>query len=725
MLNRRLIILFAVFVFAFCALGMRLFHLQVTESEHWKEEMRSYVHRHNKIETARGAILDRTGKRLAYDNACYDLAIDYRAMNLDDRWLASLAREKLKGETFPDRATRFRRLVETKAEIAAKVERIPEEIAARCDTSALSELTDDPSPKERVFARFEQIRQLIVQLRQNKWSRSYNAMEDQMRAAGGEAMDEAAFNEPLKEEHIEHTIIPNIPDAEAFVFRQHPEDFPGIVVVDSRVRVYPYQTVACHLLGTLRSVDGPTQRKRRFVLPNLLSDNDAGDLGGYLQGDRMGESGLERVLESELRGTRGVRLVETGVSGDGTDATVERRIEPMLGKSVRTTLDISLQADLEAAIKDPARGFAKGQDGKDHVVAVVVLSMDGQVLAMMSTPGYDPNKIDDERVKLGQAKYERPLANRALEGFRPGSTIKPLVAAAGLTEGVITPETSVTCVGHMFAGRPTIFKCAEVHGTVSLDAAIAESCNIYFYNAGDRLGVEKLVSWFHGYGFGKESGFELPDSNGIVKPDFDSRDADTLRNEARFMGIGEGPIDTTPLQLASAYATLLRGGQRIAPRILVDTPPAVSQPFTLSAATLAAVKHGMRGVILNGTGKRVFKDMQLAVGGKTGTADVTNKPVFDEQGNPVFNVDKPLTNRDGTPRLDDDKKPMYERVYERGTHAWFVGYAPAEEPKFVVVAVKEFGGHGGSQAAPMVKEAFLQLERHGYLKPLDVPAEAP
>jgi penicillin-binding protein 2 len=406
-------------------------------------------------------------------------------------------------------------------------------------------------------------------------------------------------------------------------------------------------------------------------------------------------------------------------NASASEASSEKRIDPVAGKTVQLTLDIALQADIEKALYDPSRGLLKGKDGLDHHIALVILSLDGQVLSMISTPGYDPYTIDDTRVQLIKSKYDRPLANRATEAYRPGSIVKPLVAAAALNDHVIDLQTTVNCTGHLFPGRPTIFKCDEVHGQVELIHAIAESCNIYFYNVGDRMGVDNMVRWFRLYGLDSDTGFELPDHGGRLKYR-EGSDTDTLRNEARFFGIGEGGIDATPLQIANAYATLLRGGKMVMPRILADTPVHASQAFTLAPGTLDIVKSAMRKTVQIGTAKDTFKGMRLDVAGKTGTADVTNKPVFDENGEQAVDKEHPLTNRDGTPALGPNGERLYRKLYEDGTHSWFVGYAPAERPKFVVVAFKEFAGYGGKFAAPIVKEAMLELERHNYLPAADV-----
>jgi penicillin-binding protein 2 len=248
---------------------------------------------------------------------------------------------------------------------------------------------------------------------------------------------------------------------------------------------------------------------------------------------------------------------------------------------------------------------------------------------------------------------------------------------------------------------------------MSLVPAIAQSCNVYFYTVGQRLGLERLSDWYGRYGFGRQTGMELSEATGNLPPRT-LADSDSRWRESLFLGIGQGTIDVTPLQMASAYATLLRGGTVIQPRILAATRMQQSQPFTLAPNVLATVQEGMQKVVTIGTAKSAFKGFDIQVAGKTGTAE-RRRAVFDDNGNPVEDPGKPLLNADRTPKLKADGTPAYAQLVDTGTDAWFVGYAPANNPRFVVAAVMEWGGHGGAYAAPMVREAFRLLQLHGYM----------
>jgi len=340
-------------------------------------------------------------------------------------------------------------------------------------------------------------------------------------------------------------------------------------------------------------------------------------------------------------------------------------------------------------------------------------------LAVISYPSYDPNKLDLMRGVLQRDVARTPLINRATSAiYAPGSTVKPLLAAAALTEKLITVDEVINCTGHLFPGRPDIFKCDAVHGELSLIPAIAKSCDVYFYTVGQRMGIGRLGQWYGSYGFGRDTGMELPESAGMLPKA--AEEEDRALNDSRFLGIGQGPIAVTPLQMANAYATLLRGGVAVSPRILTESAAKRAQAFTLSGPVLAAVREGMEHVVIDGTGHDVFKGMRMQVAGKTGTAE-NERPVFDDNGVPVDNPLRPLLNADKTPQWKADGTPAFKQLVERHDDAWFVGVAPAENPRFVVAAIMEWGGHGGAHAAPMVKEAILQLQRHSYLPHMDVP----
>ncbi len=714
MMNRRLVVLFVGFVGGFAALAGRLWHLQLTEAEAWRDEMQTFVHRTLPIGTSRGTIYDRTGAAVARDVACYDLAIDYRAMIKDEAWIKAEARSRLAAEKVVGRDARAKRLAELQDLISDEIDAEPAAIAQVCHLSA-----DD------VLAKYNDVRIRIQSLKQDRWSRPYEKGGDGGEEDTNAAASAAAAPIILKEEVSAHTVVPNISDEVSFYFQQHKQEYPGVAVVDSRRREYPFNDVACQAIGTLKSLDAETLKGEPFAYPDLVKGKGGGNLHGYLAGDLMGESGVEQLKENVLRGTRGARLKELGATGEEEDQPGQR-VDPQVGGDVQLTLDVGMQKDFQDAVH--AKQLLKGQDGKDHFAAVVVMSMDGQVLSLWSSETYDLNKIGEERRALIRDAYRRPLTNRALQSYTPGSIVKPLVASAALRAGVINNATTVVCNGYLFPGRPNIFRCSIFeesgghHGPLQVVDAIEKSCNIFFYTVGRDMGVERMTQWFDAFGLGRDTGFELPEQDGAIPSLRGADDPDTQSSEAIFLGIGQGPVAVTPLQMATAYATLLKAGEVVRPHILAkSTEVPGPRRMILPPEIVATVRQGMEEVVSGpaGTARDVFRGIKLKIAGKTGSATAWG-PVWDDAGNPVWDTSRPLKEEDGTVKLGTDGQPMYRQMQAEGTHAWFVGYAPADDPQYVVSAVMEFGGHGGKWAGPMAKEAFLQLERHGYLPAVDV-----
>ncbi|MEI8197619.1 MAG: penicillin-binding transpeptidase domain-containing protein, partial [Phycisphaerae bacterium] len=649
-----------------------------------------------------GAIRDRYGRVLAQDVPCYNLAIDYRAMNMDDRWIEDVAVTRLKAAGIRDRRERLAQLPNAKAQVASQIENIPELLARLCslpgEQAGVSPEELTRQRLEIIRERYESIRERMDVLRQTQWTiRRYDRATDAQNIASGLMDPDASVK--LREDFAAHTIVPAVPDSAVFQLDKELDNYPGLKRIDAKHRVYPYGRVAAHVIGVLRPVSKPeyTGSLPHFDRPDLLND-EPGNLRGYLPSDDIGAFGVEAMSEKTLRGSRGVRLVEVGGS-----EVQEQRQNPAPGQDVRLTLDVELQKQLTDAFLDPKRNLLKAQDPTDptdHQVALVILAMDGQVLALITTPTNDLNTYREHIREWLVDETNRPLLNRTVASvYPPGSIVKPLVAAAALMENVTNPQESVVCRGYLFPNQPHMFRCSiysetgNTHGPMHLETALEASCNIYFYTMGGRLGLERLTHWFSDFGLGAETGIGLgEETSGSLPHSTQLSDVDLARREAIFLGIGQGAISTTPLQMANAYATLLRGGMSITPRLLLDAPMKHEQRFTLTPEAQATIRRGMELVVAGdqGTARKVLRT-RISIAGKTGSATARRYVIAP----------------DGT------------RTVKQDSDAWFVGYVPADRPRFVIAALKEFGGHGGTSAAPLVKEAVLALERLGYLPKLD------
>jgi penicillin-binding protein 2 len=443
--------------------------------------------------------------------------------------------------------------------------------------------------------------------------------------------------------------------------RSHQSNYPELTVVSRFRRHYPYGRLTAHVVGHLRPVS-----------------KDAVDANPGLEPDTLvGATGIEGAEEDFISGRAGERWVM--VSAVGRQLGVVKEVPPRAGHDVGLTLDIALQKAAAVALGDRSG-------------AVVALDpRSGAVRVLYSAPSFDPEVFGG---RLSRSDWQalqddplHPLQNRSLQGvYPPGSTIKPFLALGGLAEGLIDPGATVYCNGSvvLFGHR---FRCWRRggHGFVDLRRALAESCDVYFYLLGQRLGIENMAKWLLRFGFGERTGLDLAfEASGLIgTPEWSRRVRGTpwYPGEAVSVSIGQGPVLATVIQLARAFATLANNGHPITPHLMAAAPTTSigeeidPEHLALVTTSLAEVVHGAAG-----TARRIAR---LPMAGKTGTAQVVRL-------------------QDGVDA--DDLAP------ELRHHAWFVGWAPLEKPELVVAVIVEHGGDGGSVAAPVaagVVEAHL------------------
>ncbi len=685
MLRRRLIFLLILLILAMGIITARLAVLQIVRAKYWKDQARSFNYRHFIIPTRRGSIVDRRGRYLAVEAPCYNLAIEYQAMNMDDPWITRQAIRRLKIR-YHTRAAILAHLPAQRRRIARELRREPAAVARHCGR-----------PLARVLERFDVIRARMQLLREDVWTMRYsrhNAVEADESPRTIDMRLGLANPVDLAEAHEAHTIIPNIPPAVAFYFKKHADRYPGLVVEAGTHRVYPYGGVAAQVVGVLRQVTPAALAKDPFVLPRLIPGtlrDTKGNLKGYLPGDSMGASGVELAAENLLRGVRGVKLVNL----DGREIMRDRRA-PIPGKTIHLTLDINLQQTLQKALLDPARHLLNFK-GWMHNAAVVVLSVKhNRVLVMLSEPGYNANAFHR---KFEQLVHDPrlPLVNRAVAAtYPPGSVVKPIEASLAMTDGVITPQTVINCGAYLFPGHPGIFHnwtFPYAPGPLTLVGALEQSCDTYFYQVGMRLGFKRLVAGYREFGLGRPTGVGLPEDSGGSLPRVHGKGTSLAdQTNAIFLGIGQGPITLTPLQLANAYTALLRGGIWMAPQLIEEFPRPPPRRIKLEAADMGYIWRGMYQVVHGSKGTAPVLRMNIPVAGKTGTAQT-----------------RQLLRKNGKMTL------------VKGDDAWFVGDVPANDPKYVIAAVVPMGGDGGRRAGPIVRQCILDMEQNGYLPKLDTP----
>jgi penicillin-binding protein 2 len=442
-------------------------------------------------------------------------------------------------------------------------------------------------------------------------------------------------------------------------------ELPGVMVEVEPERVYPTSTFAAHLLGYVREVSDDQMKQ-----------------GRYRRGDMIGQSGLERLLDEHLRGRDGGERIE--VDALGRPVQVMRREEPDPGAQVITTVDRRIQEAAERAMA--------GRSG-----AVIVMDpRNGDVLAMTSSPAFELDRLTGNLDKDEWLKVIRdpltPLMNRALQSqYAPGSVFKIVVAAAGLQEGTLTPMDRTYCNGEFHLGNWTFKDWKEGgHGHVDTRTALIHSCNIFFYQAGLKVGPAAIARYAEAFGLGSPSGIDLGGEKAGLVPFLDGRRRIDGRKwqagDTVNMSIGQGQVLVTPMQIARMMSAVANGGVLWRPRLVqrverVDGSLAYSSSskmtgrVDLSPIVWAFLRQALAGVVNEGGTGGAARIPGVEIAGKTGTAQSVSK--------------------------SDSAKGQ--------DHAWFASFAPAQDPEVVVVVLVERGGKGGQVAAPIARQIYQAI----------------
>ncbi len=462
------------------------------------------------------------------------------------------------------------------------------------------------------------------------------------------------------------------------------QDLPGVNLESVVSRTYPQGQTASHLVGYL----------------GMINSDELSTLSGYYGTDLIGKSGLERAYERDLKGENGWILRE--VDAVGRPQRVIESQDPVPGNNIILSIDSRLQRVAEETIDAQLaelQGKANGPDAK----AGVIVAMDpwtGEILAIASRPGFDPNLLLPNVPERNFAQLQRdpslPMLNRATQGmYPPGSAFKPVTAVAALDLGKLNPDELYYATGKSKYGKKdwilNQYPPLPPHGWIDLATALERSSNDFFWEMSFRLGVESIAKYSRMFGFGSSTGIDLypGDKAGLVPdPDWKKEvfakkpiwERNWYEAETMDFSIGQGYLLVTPLQVAQMYSTLATKGTQYAPRlvravmdptggIVNELEPIVARKISMAAAHWSAIEKGLVAVVKNrrGTAHNVFRGFDTPVAGKTGTAQVTGA--------------------DG--------------------HGWFAGYAPVDKPEVVVVAFVEHGGGGASAAAPMARK-FLE-----------------
>ncbi len=457
----------------------------------------------------------------------------------------------------------------------------------------------------------------------------------------------------------------------------------GFAIQVEAKRSYPYGSGFAHVLGYVGEANEQELDARRDE--------------GLVMGDIVGKYGLEGQQDAIIRGINGGRYVE--VDAAGRDKRLVTEVPPAAGATIQTALDVDVQKAAMEAMGDKAG-------------AVIAISpKTGDVIAFVSLPAFEPNSFS-RGIRKGEwqallADRMKPMSSKGLQGtYAPGSTVKPFLALAGLEAGVQDPEKPVSCGGSFTYGNKT-FRCwkEKGHGPVDMRKALIQSCDVYFYRLGLKIGPDPVAAVERGAGLGTITGIDLPGERKGLVPDsawkLRERHEKWQDFESILIGIGQGAVHVTPLGMLEGYATIASGGTVMRPRIvtrivrpdgkLEEKPPVILRKLPWKPENVAFIRKALSGVVNEwGTGA-IARLPGIEVGGKTGTAQVAQV-----KGKMIKSEHLPYFIRD---------------------HAWFVAFAPVSDPEIAVVAMVEHGGHGASAAAPVVKAVMQEYFREKLVAP--------
>ena len=473
----------------------------------------------------------------------------------------------------------------------------------------------------------------------------------------------------------------DIPREEVAFVEENNMSLPGIRIRAEPLRNYVFNNLASHTLGYLGEISKASLER--------LKDP------AYRQGDFVGKNGLENIYESLLRGKKGYKEVEVDVSG--RELKTLRKLSPESGNNLILTLDVKIQEELEKLMTETAEQNMNGS-------VVVMKVQTGEIIAITSKPSFDPNKfaagISPKNWRDLVTDEWHPLQNRSIHGqYPPGSTYKIVTAIAGLGEGVIKPDTSIFCPGHFKLGRGR-YRCWKKsgHGFMNLHDALVQSCDVYFYTIGHRLGIDTIAKYAKRFGLGRSTRLGLSrEKKGLVPTTqwkLLNKKEPWLLGETISASIGQGFNLVTPIQQVIMMAAVANRGILLKPYLVkrIEGPegqlrqeffPEIIGQIGVDPDHLEQVRMALRDVVngARGTGKK-SRLKNIIVSGKTGTAQVVR-----------MKSDEELEKGEAIPVKYRD-------------HAWFVAFAPYEKPVLAVAIIVEHGGHGGATAGPIAGKIF-------------------
>lgn len=652
-IKRRYLIIYTI-ILAFALVCIwRLADLQIIQGTAYKEKSDSRLIRAYPIKAPRGEMVDRYGRPLVTNKMGFYIQI--QDMDLDDDEL--------------------NKTIYTVLDIL-KTDGVEYETKFPIKTNPLRYEFDENGASDEQISEWKTSNKLDEY---NSVSDIFNHYKNYFKLSGEYSEEDAceimSVRYDMKKENFSimtpYNMVSDIQIETVQKIKERSDEMPGINVEIEPIREYVHAGLASHILGRTGIIYAEEY--------SVLKDQ------GYGMNDVVGKDGLEKVLESYLKGKDGYKKVEQTRGGNSSSVLMTQ--DPTPGNYAVLTLDSKLQAVTEQALETHIAEARQGKGKNAYCGAAVAVEISsGDVLAMASYPSYDLSTYNRDYSDL-YSDSKKPLFNRALDGaYTPGSTFKPLVSVAALEEGIINPDTKIKDQGvykyYAPSYQPTclIWKNSRTtHGNINVSEAIGVSCNYFFYEVGRLLTIDKINEYAHKFGLGESTGIELSESTGIVAgPEYREKlnmtwyPGDTLQ-----AAIGQSDNMYTPAQLASYVATFLNRGTRYGLHLVKEVKSydtgevifknntKVLSQTTIKESTFQAVKDGMRRVTADGTAKSVFENFPIAVGGKTGTAEVSGG----------------------------------------SDNVLFVGFAPYDNPQIAVAVVIEKGA-SSSYAAMIARDMF-------------------
>ncbi|MCI8759879.1 MAG: penicillin-binding protein 2 [Clostridia bacterium] len=649
----------------------KLFSLQIVHGAEYKEQSNTRLTRESTLEASRGAILDKTGtplvtSKMEFSLEMYKSKVDTNTLNESILNMIQVLEkyECVYTDSFPIKIDPFEYTIENENLIKwKKANNIEEDFTA-----------------EQAFYKYK-----------DRYKIQYNNIEEVRKIIAIRYLISQKGYSSTKAV----TISESVPREAVAEFSESSEKFAGINIVVKPAREYTSGNLASHILGYASRIDANEYEKRKAT---------------YSQNDIIGKTGIEYVFEEYLKGKNGTKQIDMAVDGTTTAEYIAK--EAIAGSDIVLTIDANLQKITEDALAANIQKIATGGFGKVYDAragAVVVMNVNsGEVLAMASYPDYTPadfvGGISNENWEKYRDNESKPLVNKATQNsYSPGSTFKMVTAIAGLESGVINLKTTINDTGVYTKYRDYQPRCwvytdyHRGHGYLNVSGAIEKSCNYFFYETSDRMGIDNLVKYARYFGLGSKTGIELQSETAGALASKETW-ANLHPNEAWGPGntlqaaIGQSDNEFSPLQMARYISMLANGGHKVDVSIVktirnadgsetsreeinqfinrkLELEEENIEDIEINQSYLNAVLQGMQSVTSDtgGTAYVRFKDFDISVGGKTGSAEAPNNQV----------------------------------------HAWFVGFAPFENPEIAIVVMVENGGHG-NYTAEVVRDIMAE-----------------